>query len=113
MVGFLCTPVMLSGAVRIATRSSLRSRSIPTLTPAPSTGTTPQPSPSLWIAALQKPDLLPPGEYERFTNLVDHLMRVPRKEMLSREAEYRKKRTRIQTNPALCAEQKENELRSA
>ena len=31
IVGFLCTPVMLSEAVRIAARSSLRSRSIPTL----------------------------------------------------------------------------------
>jgi hypothetical protein len=29
-------------------------------------------------------------EYERFTNLVDHLIHVPREEMLRREAEYKK-----------------------
>jgi hypothetical protein len=29
-------------------------------------------------------------EYERFTNLVDHLMSLPLEEMQRREAEYRK-----------------------
>jgi hypothetical protein len=30
------------------------------------------------------------AEYNRFTSLVDHLMRVPREEMQRREAEYKK-----------------------
>ncbi len=35
-------------------------------------------------------------EYNRFTNLVDKLMSVPREEMLRREAEYRKQ---VDANP--------------
>jgi hypothetical protein len=31
------------------------------------------------------------AEYERFTSLVDHMLSIPRKEMLRREAEYKKK----------------------
>jgi hypothetical protein len=36
------------------------------------------------------------AEYNRFTNLVDHLIRVPREEMQRREGEYRKQ---VDANP--------------
>jgi hypothetical protein len=35
-------------------------------------------------------------EYERFTNLVDHLLSVPHEEMQQREAEYQKQ---VDANP--------------
>ena len=35
-------------------------------------------------------------EYNRFTNLVDHLLTVPHEEMQRREAEYRKQ---VEANP--------------
>lgn len=36
------------------------------------------------------------GEYNRFTNLIDHLLSVPHEEIKRREAEYRKE---VDANP--------------